>query len=174
MAAYECCSRGCVCRVPPCGTRSEAAKAQAKCLLVVSRHTRCVAALLLCSVRVPPHKRAATWHVAFATALCACEGSRRGVRPARAGVRTADCGTRVKRDQRRDGSIGNIMHGKRTHSGRRHDLGRCTTQVVHDSGRARLKSNSKPQVEQPAVKSKFDRSSRRRSTQVFSFDFKSS
>ena len=120
------------------------------CVVCLSRHTRCVAALLLCSVRAPPHKRAATWHVAFATvALCACEGSRRGVRPARAGVRTADCGVRYRtRNAIRDGSIGNIMHGKRNNSKRSTQFKAAGLKSTHfgSSQHRRLKSTFSAQV----------------------------
>ena len=103
-------------------------------------------ALVLCACAATQ----ATWHVAFATvALCACEGSRRGVRPARAGVRTAECGVRYRtRNAIRDGSIGNIMHGKRNNSKRSTQFKAAGLKSTHfgSSQHRRLKSTFSAQV----------------------------
>ena len=78
-----CCSRGCMCRVPPCG--SVAAKAQVLVCL-----TRCVWQLALCALCMCRHT-SEQGRVAFAAvASCACVGS-----GAVCGLRVGVCGLRT-------------------------------------------------------------------------------
>ena len=98
-------------RVPSATVWQRCCESSSVCL----PHTLRVAACSLRSVHVPPHKRAGACCIRGRCFVCMC-WERRGVWPAGGGVRTADCGTRPERNAIRDGSIGNLIHGKRTNS----------------------------------------------------------